>query len=266
MHLSLDGTTLENSADQLPLVVLHGGGPGCHAAADSLLLLPHFPRPATYLLDLPGYGATPLGSPSMARFTAYAAYIDATLARAGIEVCDIVTQSLGGIASMALASITPSRVRRLVAISSQPVPAPGGIHVAPELGRSARSRYYRGVQTRDTLVEHVMSLEWLDVSRIPSNLIDQRFEASVSPTALAIARDPSIMGLPEDLSALLPSVAARTLIVWGEHDPFGEPAYGEWLARQLPSAEFVVISDSAHHPQAEQPIQTARVAAAFLGY
>jgi pimeloyl-ACP methyl ester carboxylesterase len=266
MQLLSEGPKSRSRMDQPPLIVLHGGGPGCHAAADFSLLLPQLARPVTYLLDLPGYGGTPIGDPRQGRFTAYADHLEASLDQAGIEICDILTQSLGGIAALLLASRRPGRIRRLMAISSQPVPGPPGIHVDPGLGSSARASYYGAIPTPEKLVEHVMSLEWHDPARIPSALIERRFEASTTPTALAVARQPSLLGLPEDLSGCLADASAKTLVVWGEHDPFGEPAYGEWLAARLPNADLAVIRGGAHHPQSELPAETAAVAARFLGY
>jgi len=49
-----------------------------------------------------------------------------------------------------------------------------------------------------------------------------------------------------DLSDRLPEVAAPTLLLWGDADPFSPIAVGEHLARRLPHARLEVIPDGDH--------------------
>ncbi|MEA5443191.1 alpha/beta fold hydrolase [Cyanobium gracile] len=49
-----------------------------------------------------------------------------------------------------------------------------------------------------------------------------------------------------DLSERLPEVAAPTLLLWGEADPFSPVAVGERLARRLPRARLQVIPGGDH--------------------
>lgn len=244
--------------DVPPLVVLHGGGPGCHAAADFDALLPYLGSRQVFLVDLPGYGGTPLRRPPQPRFTGYGRFLRGVLDALEIDRCDLLAQSLGGIAGLVLAAREPNRVRRMVIIGSQPVPPPAGIAVDGSLGLRARAAYYGdGDPTPTKLKETVMRLEWHDPSRIPDALAAARHAASITEDGLAVAADPTLAGTPEDISGLFDDVRAETLVLWGEHDPFGEPAYGEWLARRLPHGTTAVVPDTAHHPQSESPQVTA---------
>lgn len=247
------------------MVVLHGGGPGCHAAADFGEAIPLLKSRELVLVDLPGYGASPLHRPAGPRFTNYANALDALLEDLSIDTCDILAQSLGGIAALVLSALHPNRVRRIVAIGSQPLPAPPGISVDPPLGSRVRETYYGGTTSVETLRRDVMALEWKDADAIPSDLAQARYASSVSPAALAAAADPQVLGTPEDLSWVPSRVTAATLVLWGSHDPFGEPAYGEWLARQLPHGSHAVIDGTAHHPQSERPSDTVHVIRKHLG-
>lgn len=248
-----------------PLVVLHGGGPGCHAEADFRALLPLLPRRDIMLVDLPGYGGTPLRRRPGPRFGGYADTLVAVLDALDVGECDVLAQSLGGIVGMVASARQPARIRRLVAFGSQPVPAPTGIEVDPALGSQIRAAYYSaGEPTPQRLLETVMAVEWLDPAGIPAQLLADRHAASVTEDGLAAAADPALLGAPDDLSALLARVAADTLLVWGEHDPFGEPAYGDWLASRLPRGSAVVVPAAAHHPQSERPQATAELIEAHL--
>jgi len=249
----------ENGTGAPPLVILHGGGPGCHASADFGEAIPLLRSRELILLDLPGYGRSPLHRPPGPRFTGYAHVLESLLETLSIDTCDILAQSLGGIAALTLSALHPNRVRRIVAIGSQPVPAPPGIRVDPALGARAREQYYGGPTSAETLRSEVMALEWHDTNAIPVDLVQARYAASVSPAGLAAAADPRVLGTPEDLSWMPGRVAAPTLLLSGIHDPFGEPAYGRWLARQLPHGIHAVLDRTAHHPQSENPSETVRL-------
>ncbi|GAA1538892.1 alpha/beta fold hydrolase [Nocardioides humi] len=250
-----------------PLVVLHGGGPGCHAAADFRALLPHLADRDLLLVDLPGYGSSPLPDGRGPRMAGCADALAAVLDDGAVARCDILTTSLGGIVAMVLSARRPELVGRLVACGSQPLPAPPGIAADPALGPRARTAYYsEGEPTPERLRETVLALEWREPGRIPAELVRIRHAASVSPASLAVATDPSLLGEPDDLSGLLGEVRAETLVLWGEHDPFGEPAYASWLADGLSRGSAAVVAGAAHHPQSEFPERTAELARAHLSW
>lgn len=250
---------VNRDVDTPPLVLMHGGGPGCHAAADFSALLPLLAARDIYLVDLPGYGDASLRDAAGPRFTGYVHLLTEALDALGITRCDIATQSLGGIAAIVFSATHPGRVHRLVAIGCQPVPPPHGVRTVPDLGARARREYYRD-PTIDNLRRTIVGkLEWKVPQRIPDGLLEARHAASVTERALAVAADPSLLGGAEDLAWTLPRVDARTLILWGEHDPFGEPAYGDWLAGRLARGSCAVIADTAHHPQSERPAEVAQL-------
>lgn len=255
----------EGTASAPPLVVLHGGGPGCHAAADFHALLPFLADRELLLVDLPGYGGSPLPAVRGPRMAGCADALAALLDDAGIAGCDVLTTSLGGIVAMVLSARRPDLVGRLVAGGSQPLPPPPGVTADLELGRRARAAYYdAGEPTPERLRETVLALEWHDPRRVPDDLLRRRHAASISPASRAVAADPGLLGDPDDLSGLLGEVRAETLVLWGEHDPFGEPAYGAWLADGLPRGSAAVVPGTAHHPQSERPAPTAALVRAHL--
>lgn len=49
-----------------------------------------------------------------------------------------------------------------------------------------------------------------------------------------------------DLSSRLPSIAAPTLLIWGDHDAISPPSVGERLREFLPSASLHVIPGAGH--------------------
>jgi pimeloyl-ACP methyl ester carboxylesterase len=256
----------DRAAPGRPLVVLHGGGPGCHSASDFRLTLPLLPERPTYLVDLPGYGASPLPTtPISGRFGTYADTLLGVVDALDLAQCDFLTQSLGGIVALVFAARWPERTGRLVTIGSQPLSSIEGIGGDPQLAATARSRYY-GTETPrpEALVREIISLEWSDVSKVPAELVAERYAASITPTALAIATNPGFIGEAEDLQWVPEKVQAPTLVVQGSDDPFAPAAYAEKLAQLLPDARSAIVPGTAHHPQSEKPAHTAQLIGAHL--
>lgn len=239
-------------------VVLHGGGPGCHAAADFALVLDRLPGRRFLLVDLPGYGRSDALTDHGPVFTGHAEALLGLLDERGLRRVDLLAQSLGGSVALKLAADHPDRVDRIVLIGAQPVPAPRGTAADPALGGRARQRYYR--RPSPAAMRLLMAeLEWHDATRIPASLVTERYAASVAPTASHTAA-----GQPEDLTDDLGRVTAPTLVLWGRHDPFAGPDYALAVTTALPDGDLAVLARCAHHPQSERPDDVAALVAAHL--
>lgn len=249
-------------------VLLHGGGPGCHAQSDFAALLALRPARRWLWVDLPRYGGSGLSPDGGPQFTGHARVLGALLDRLGLSQVDVLAQSLGGAVALRLAADAPRRVGRIVLIGSQPSPAPGGVtglRTDPDLGTRVRAGYYGG--TGPSLAKMralIAALEWHDPDAVPDATVRARFAASTTPVALAVATDPATRGAPEDLSGVLARVSAPTLVLWGRHDPFAGPDYAAALADALPRGDLAVLGRTAHHPQAERPDAVAALVDAFL--
>lgn len=247
-------------------VVLHGGGPGCHAASDFAGVLDRLPGRRWLLVDLPGYGSSaPLAEPGPV-FSAHAGVLRELLDRLGLDRVDVLAQSLGGSVALKLAADSPERVGRIVLIGAQPVPAPAGTASDPGLGVRVRQQYYGDGRPDVAAMRRLIAdLEWHDAAAVPEELVRARHAASTTPTALALATEATRRGAPEDLTADLSRVTAPTLVIWGRYDPFAGPDYALALSGALPAADLVVLSACAHHPQAERPQVVAALVDRHLG-
>ncbi len=99
----------------LPLVMLHGGGPGASAWSNFGRALPHFADSfRTLLIDQPGFGGSdkPAVVGNYYRFAAD--HIAALLDELGVERIHLLGNSLGGGTAMRFALSYPERVGRLV--------------------------------------------------------------------------------------------------------------------------------------------------------
>lgn len=247
------------AADGPVTVVLHGGGPGCHAASDFAAVMAARPHRAWLWVDLPGYGASPAaGGP---RLAAAADALHGLLGELGTGAVDVLAQSYGGSVALLLASRAPAAVRRMVLIGSTPTPAPGGVRdlpLDPGLGPRLRAAYSGdGRPDAARMRALVAGAEWHDGTQVPDALVAARLAAD----RLAAGAT----GAPEDLGEHLGAVAAPVHLVWGRHDPFAGPAYAAALADALPRADLTVLHATAHHPQSERPAAVAGLVDAHLG-
>lgn len=162
----------------------------------------------------------------------------AVLDNLGLDRVDLVGSSFGGACVLWLAQAQPDRVGRIVL---EGAPAIEGMRPAMNLrtlafrplGRFiARQRASRGVM------------------RMTFRQIGHR----------ALLRH----GLLFDPAALA-RIAAPTLWLWGESDPFGRVEQGRRWAASMPAGTFESFADAGHLPWLDQPaIHAARIAA-FLG-
>ncbi|MGW5073248.1 alpha/beta fold hydrolase [Rhodococcus sp. NPDC004095] len=248
-------------------VVLHGGGPGCHATSDFHDVLTRGRRRWLWI-DLPGYGGSAAASHSDTPATGVAAdAVSRLLAQLDLTGVDVLAQSLGGSVALRLASEHPETVRRMVVIGSQPSPAPGGRRdLTRDSGLAARIRthYYGGSGPSEGKMRKLLTtLEWHDATRIPADTVAARYRSSLSPLRWSTGTTPAPA---DDLTDHLAGVRSPTLVVWGRHDPFAGPDYAAAVADALPRGDLAVLAGTAHHPQAERPDLVAALADAFLDH
>nr|WP_037238477.1 alpha/beta hydrolase [Rhodococcus wratislaviensis] len=248
-------------------IVLHGGGPGCHSMSDFTGVMGLLPFRRWLWIDLPGYGncaAVGGGTEFDASVRAVAALLD----RLGLPQVDVLAQSLGGTVALQLAAVRPDLIRRIALIGSQPTAHPGGAAdfiADPSLGARTREKYYGGDGPSVAKMQDLLAtLEWYDGSTIPESTVQARYRSSITPIALAAATDATQRVVPNDIGAVLDSIEAPTLVLWGRHDPFAGPDYAAALAAALPRGDLVVLGRTAHHPQAERPQAVAAVVDAYL--
>jgi pimeloyl-ACP methyl ester carboxylesterase len=262
--------TWSGARDGRVTLVLHGGGPGCHASSDFASVLAARPERRWLRLDLPGYGnsrALSRDEVSRPRLSAMADALAFELRHLELADVDVVAQSLGGAVALRLAAADPKAIRRMVLIGSQPTPRPNGVRQTtadPDIGARARAAFYGGGgPSRDKMRRLIAELEWHNSSAVPEATVLARYRASTTPVALNAALE--LGGTQEDIGDLLGSICVPTLVVWGRHDPFAGPDYAAALADALPHGDLVVLGRAAHHPQAERPGAVAALIDAFLG-
>ncbi|MGE5470923.1 MAG: alpha/beta fold hydrolase [Bacteroidota bacterium] len=222
-----------------------GRGP-LQAAADAL---------PGQIIDLPGYGTTPL----IEDFDAAAAALASRLP-AGSALCG---WSLGAQLALAIAARFPEKVGKLVLIAGTtsfvqrdgwPNAMPPAMLAEFTAGVAADieamlPRFVGGFNRGDARAKAV-TLELL-------KLADPRPESRTLATGLAWLRD-------VDLRSLAPQVGVPTLLIHGAADPLMPLAAAEALAALIPGARLEIFADCAHAPFISRPDEFLATLRRFL--
>ncbi|MQW75022.1 alpha/beta fold hydrolase [Nocardioides sp. dk4132] len=252
----------------LPLVMLHGGGPGASAWSNFGRALPHFATSfRTLLVDQPGFGGSDK-PPVEGNYYRFAAdHVVRLLDELGIDRVHLLGNSLGGGTAMRLALSHPDRVGRLVLMG------PGGLslnlfHADPTEGVQ-RLMEFGAAPTREALRAFISTMV-VDQSLVTDELVEERFADATAPGAREAMR---AMGM----SSWNPATAedgmlwreahrlrAHTLLTWGREDRVN-PLDGALVALKLiPQARLHVFGNCGHWAQIEAAEEFAEVATAFL--
>jgi 4,5:9,10-diseco-3-hydroxy-5,9,17-trioxoandrosta-1(10),2-diene-4-oate hydrolase len=252
----------------LPLVMLHGGGPGASAWSNFGSALPAFAESfRTLLIDQPGFGGSDK-PPVVGNYYRHAAeYVVRLLDELGLDRVHLLGNSLGGGTAMRLALSHPDRVGRLVLMG------PGGLslnvfHADPTEGVQ-RLMDFGANPTREALRAFISCMV-VDKSLVTDELVEERFADATAPGAQeAMASMGMSFWNPETAEdGMLWREAHRlrkhTLLTWGREDRVN-PLDGAMVALKLiPKAQLHVFPNCGHWAQIEAAEEFAEVTTAFL--
>lgn len=252
----------------LPLVMLHGGGPGASAWSNFGSALPRFAASfRTLLVDQPGFGGSDKPAVEGSYFRFAADYVVQLLDELEIDRVHLLGNSLGGGTAMRLALDHPDRVGRLVLMG------PGGLslnlfHADPTEGVK-RLMDFGANPSRETLRAFISTMV-VNQDLVTEELVEERFADATAPGAQEAMRS---MGMsffdPETAEdGMLWREAHRlrkhTLLTWGREDRVN-PLDGALTALKLiPRATLHVFPNCGHWAQIEAAEEFAEVATAFL--
>jgi 4,5:9,10-diseco-3-hydroxy-5,9,17-trioxoandrosta-1(10),2-diene-4-oate hydrolase len=258
----------ESAEGALPLVMLHGGGPGASAWSNFGRALPHFAASyRTLLVDQPGFGASDK-PPVVGNYYRHAAdYVVKLLDELGIERIHLLGNSLGGGTAMRLALSYPDRVGRLILMG------PGGLslnlfHADPTEGVQRLMDF--GADPTPERLRAFISTMVVNQKLVTDELVAERFADATAPGAQDAMRS---MGMsfwnPETaedgmLWREAHKLRKHTLLTWGREDRVN-PLDGAMVALKLiPKASLHVFPNCGHWAQIEAAEEFAEISTAFL--
>lgn len=247
--IEIDGQKLayEQSGAGRPLVLMHGWG--CdHTTVRSIAATAALSH-TVYNVDFPGFGASPEPAGVWGVYD-YAGLIEKFIQRLGLDRPVLVGHSFGGRVAIILASRMP--VDKVILVDA------AGIKP-----RRTFTYYYKVY----TFKAAKMAMKLIYGADGAQKRIDSmRAKRGSSDYASASPRMRAIMSrvVNEDLTRLLPSVTAPTLLVWGENDTATPLADAKKMNSLLPDSGLVSFPGCGHYSFLDNPAQFAAVLKSFL--
>lgn len=224
-----------------PLVLVHGFMGG----SDQWTSLAPLGRTRDMIaVDLPGFGRNATMNP-INSIAGFADWVLAELSRRGIEHFDLLGHSMGGMIVQQMIRRAPGRVNRLILYGT------GAVGVLP--GR---------FETIETSMERARTDGPVATARrISATWFLDREAAPEYPACAAIAEQASLPAILAGLEAMrgwsgedaLPSIAAKTLVLWGDQDrtyPWDQTLR---LWTTIPDSQLAVAPGCAHVVHLEHP-------------
>jgi pimeloyl-ACP methyl ester carboxylesterase len=247
----------KNSGAAETVLLVHGYGASSASYAPVIAKLAE--RFRVLAVDLPGFGLSDR-RPGDYSPEGLADVLARILDEKQVQKAHVVGHSWGSSVVLAFALRHPQRLDKLAVISAwiyddQLLPFMRWARVRG-LGEMLYGMFYR-----QNLGERLY-LNFYDPSLVTQAVVDEVERQMARPGALAAALA-AVRGMKfreDDYK----KIAAPTLILWGREDRVARLAFGERLARELPSAQLVVLGRCGHIPMWECTGETAGTLRAFL--
>ena len=256
--VSVDGKDIayHDVGDGVPVVFLHGSGPGVTGWANFGNNVEHLPGIRSIVVDQPGFGASGRDEVYEDNYLNISARaVLGLLDELGLEQVGIVGNSMGGDVAVTLTLDHPERISRML------LNGPGGTGV-PILGPSpsegiARLMDFYLDPTRERIVAWLKTMVF-DQRVLTDELIESRFAAATSPGAVKNLQDayatfynPALTG-DVPLWGRVHNIRQPTIICWGRDDRVAPVEGGLLPARRMPKCDLRIYSRCGHWVQVER--------------
>ncbi len=275
-------TTPTDAPDAEPALFVHGLGGSSHNWTDLATLLR--PRLAIESLDLPGHGRSVAAQGRDYSLHAQAEFVIDYLEVSGRGAVHLVGNSMGGAISILVAARRPDLVRTLTLISPA-VPdnrariypfkhnRESALLAVPVLGEAAMRRFVAN-RAPEARVAATIALCFADKSRYPRQRMQEAVDEARERMNFSWANDAFLrsmraLGRSQFLHgssgwATIRTVAAPTLVIWGDKDRLVAPDLAPYVAAAIPDSRLLVLPDIGHVAMMEDPQATARAILALL--
>jgi 4,5:9,10-diseco-3-hydroxy-5,9,17-trioxoandrosta-1(10),2-diene-4-oate hydrolase len=270
LHYHEAGPADGPAAGRLPVVLLHGGGPGASAWTNFSANLPAFAaRFRTVMIDQPGFGRSDKPPVAGNYFSFAADAVAGLLSELGLDRVHLVGNSLGGGTAVRFALRYPERAGRLVLMG------PGGLSLNvfaadPTEGVRRLAEFAAAPgPTKEKMAAFLRTLVY-DQRLITDELVAERLAAASEPGALAAMASlgASFFDPATAQDGLLwreaHQLRQEVLLIWGREDRVN-PLDGALVAlKVIRRAQLHVFSRCGHWAQLEKRDEFNRLAISFL--
>lgn len=223
------------------LVLLHGWGRSLEAVRQLGELLAQEHR--VVILDLPGFGRSPLPFPASNEgggwgTLEYSERVKQFLDQSGISECILLGHSFGGRLSVRLASKYPDCVKGLILVGSH------GLKRKRPLKEEIRVRWIRSLSKTAKAIDGMIG------TRIFAHYLAPRF-GSRDYNAAGDLRKTLVKTVNEDLTEQAASIRIPTLLLWGENDMETPLDLARSFNSLIQDSQLHIFPNKGHEPFAD---------------
>lgn len=252
-----------NSADSIPIVLLHGTGSSLHTFEDWTIQLKQDYR--IIRMDLPAYGLT---GPFPGRNYSIDNYVDFLLAflkSAGVKKCVLAGNSLGGNIAWSFTLKYPAMVDKLILIDASGYPVKA--QSLPLAFRIAQTPIIKNVLTFITprfIAKSSIENVYADKNKVTEALVDRYFELTLRAGNRRAFVDKFEMKKDSLAPNNIKSIQQKTLLLWGGQDLLIPVEVAQQFHNDLPNDTLVIMPNVGHLPMEESPGQSLEAVVSFL--
>jgi pimeloyl-ACP methyl ester carboxylesterase len=242
-----------------PILAVHGLGASLFSWRK---LKGRLPDHKLILLDLKGHGQSPKPRDTQYSIPDQAELVLQFIREQDLRNLTLMGNSYGGAVSLMVAirlcQEEPGRLSKLILIDSagynQDLPWHLKLLRMPALGRLALHLVPPSMNTLTVLRYSYYKrrlIEWKQIRAYAKSM--------GSPGGRYALLQVAKQAVPEnfeELTAQYPTICVPTLIVWGREDRVIPLAIGETLNRDIPNSRLVILDETGHVPQEENPEET----------
>lgn len=211
--------------------------------------------------DLPGHGESDRLESASYDIRSQVERLRAFRAALGLERFHLAGNSMGGHIAAAYAAAYPADVESLILLDAAGVEAPEPSELSALLERGENPLVAASAEEFEEL------LDFLFVERpyVPAPILDHFAEQAAANREFHDKIWSDLGARPLPLEGLLPSIAAPTLVIWGDSDRVLHPSGAEVFQKGIPRARTVMLEGCGHVPMLERPEEVARHVLEFTG-
>jgi pimeloyl-ACP methyl ester carboxylesterase len=255
-----------------PVLLLHGLGGTKVSFFDTAAALSR--RYRVHAIDLPGFGSS--SKPTLAPYDAgfFSRVVCGVMDALEVPRAHLVGNSMGGRVALEIALRRPERVGALALLCPAVAFLRRGLHplvrlLRPELGmlphrfrRATVAAQFWGLFANRDLVDP-------SVADIVVDEFQRIYQSAGARLAFLASARSLYLDEPLGEGGFYPRLAELSrpaLFVWGAQDKLIPARFSDHVARWLPGAEQMVLSDCGHVPQVERPEQTTGLIERFFAH
>lgn len=245
-----------------PVICLHGTGPGASGLSNFAANIGALAaRHQVIIPDLPRFGRSSKVVITQPRLDYLSGVIRGLMDELGLRRADFVGNSMGGQAALKLAIDSPDRVGRLVLVAPAPLRHSVFTPMPADAVRQIAG-YYQGAGPSREKMRLLLTSLVANPANVTTELIEQRYAASIEPEVLAVNSGPpwAVQSLDDELER----ATAPALLVWGIDDRASPFDQAITMLRRLPDARLHVFARCGHSVQLEYPDEFNRLVLDFL--